>query len=246
MIVSSATCLVLLGLSLSPLVAGNPQGWHVRKANIYQDRVAKTPLPQSEHCLFTPFQLPSTINETPHMTLTVRVLSSTGDLPPPSSGLKVKDVVIGMGVQNYVCDTSKPDTAPTGIGAVATLHSAALLAPNENRVRSGTVATFLRGTTIWPEIGTHRFVDGNPFFDLGDRGRFNGDKNKVTGVPAPRGSVPKADEAVNWLRLEDGGNSVNYKEVYRVNTNGGKPPATCKDQPGQIEVKYTATYYFYG
>jgi len=41
----------------------------------------------------------------------------SSNLPAPNS-LKLKFVVLGVGTQNYTCDTSNPSSAPQGNGAV--------------------------------------------------------------------------------------------------------------------------------
>lgn len=35
------------------------------------------------------------------------------------------------------------------------------------------------------------------------------------------------------------------EEVYRVNTVGGQPPATCAGQNATIQVPYAAEYWFW-
>jgi hypothetical protein len=36
------------------------------------------------------------------------------------------------------------------------------------------------------------------------------------------------------------------QEVYRVETHGGQPPATCAESPASFEVEYSAEYWFFG
>lgn len=69
---------------------------------------------------------------------------------------------------------------------------------------------------------------------------------KLAAVPAP-----DATKNVAWLKLgavatgaADG--STRVKEVYRVRTVGGVPPATCEGvQGGALTVEYAAIYHFY-
>jgi hypothetical protein len=68
---------------------------------------------------------------------------------------------------------------------------------------------------------------------------------KNTSVAAPAGAPVGQDEegfgAVAWLKLlTRDGVTGNLKEVYRVNTAGGKPPPTCAGMPGTFEVEYAA------
>jgi hypothetical protein len=56
-------------------------------------------------------------------------------------------------------------------------------------------------------------------------------------VDAPRGL--KGEAAVAWLKLiaKDGATG-GLQEVYRVETVGGSPPATCAGMPGTFEIQY--------
>jgi hypothetical protein len=73
---------------------------------------------------------------------------------------------------------------------------------------------------------------------------------KNASVPAPAsasvGQDNKGYGAVPWLKLltRDGATG-NLEEVYRVNTAGGNPPATCAGMPATFEVQYSAEYWFY-
>jgi hypothetical protein len=68
---------------------------------------------------------------------------------------------------------------------------------------------------------------------------------KNNSEPAPASAVMGQDNegfgAVAWLKLltRDGATG-NLKEVYRVNTAGGKPPTTCAGMPATFEVEYAA------
>lgn len=67
-------------------------------------------------------------------------------------------------------------------------------------------------------------------------------------VPAPSDANPGLDNegAIDWLKLGDKGESVGVKEVYRVETAGGKSPVDCTGRDGEITVQYAAQYWFYG
>lgn len=69
-------------------------------------------------------------------------------------------------------------------------------------------------------------------------------------MAAPAGSVVgqnnSGNGAVPWLYLQTTNGTVGgYKAVYRVNTAGGQPPATCQGMPNVFTVQYAAEYYFY-
>lgn len=98
-----------------------------------------------------------------------------------------------------------------------------------------------------PVIGHHYFnSDSEPCFDLGILGFL---KAKTEGdIPAPPGASPGPDGtgygAVDWLLLKAQVGSRDLKEVYRVETAGGKAPPLCKED-GTIQVQYAALYWFY-
>ncbi|KAL4946391.1 hypothetical protein BDV06DRAFT_208691 [Aspergillus oleicola] len=188
-------------------------------------------------------------------------------LAPPSTGLTLQTITIGRGTQNYTCDTANPFSKPTATGATATLFDASCLASlgtgNDGDILhlvpdalkpiplgtadfvSGILAS-VSGQNI--EIGRHYFTAGGvPFFDLRGLGQ-GGDKwiaaRKEGEVPAPTKPGFGNTGDVAWLKLVgvDGG----FKEVYRVHTAGGSPPATCEGMEGVFTVDYTSEYWFYG
>lgn len=85
---------------------------------------------------------------------------------------------------------------------------------------------------------------------------------KIASVSAPAmnpGDVPNegpdGSKPVAWLKLrtempngdvEAQDDIGGVKEIYRVNTAGGSPPATCSGMPATFEVQYAAEYWFYG
>ncbi len=100
-----------------------------------------------------------------------------------------------------------------------------------------------------PVIGHHYFDGaGVPTFDLGSTGFVRGKKSGD--IPAPanacKGPNNQGDGAVDWLALSDAGGSKDLSEAYRVETAGGKAPASCSGQPKDIQVQYAAQYWFYG
>ncbi|KAK4082168.1 uncharacterized protein Triagg1_1980 [Trichoderma aggressivum f. europaeum] len=184
-------------------------------------------------------------------------------LLPPSAGLTVHHVAVGRGTQNYTCDASNPDAAPVAAGAVATLFNVSCIASisqdllqkvpnmavnfNYDAATSGPL-----GPMTLPVSGHHFFVDSTtPFFNLDtttlDLGTVPCAKNASAPAPATAAPGPSGSTAVPWLKLtaKDGATG-SIKEVYRVNTAGGNPPATCQGQPANIQVQYSAVYWFWG
>lgn len=184
-------------------------------------------------------------------------------LLPPSTGLTVHHVAVGRGTQNYTCDTSNPDAAPIAAGAVATLFNVSCIASisqdllqkvpnmavnfNYDAATAGPL-----GPMMLPVSGHHFFVDSTtPFFNLDmptlDLGTVPCAKNGSAPAPATAVPGPSGSSAVPWLKLtaKDGATG-SIKEVYRVNTAGGNPPATCQGQAANIQVQYSAVYWFWG
>lgn len=166
-------------------------------------------------------------------------------------------VAVGRGTQNYTCDASNPDAAPVAAGAVATLFNVSCIAsisqdllqkvPNMAvNFNYDTASSGSLGPMTLPVSGHHFFVDSTtPFFNLDtptlDLGAVPCAKNASAPAPATGAPGPSGSTAVPWLKLtaKDGATG-SIKEVYRVNTAGGNPPATCQGQPANIQVQYSA------
>ncbi|RFU74433.1 malate dehydrogenase [Trichoderma arundinaceum] len=184
-------------------------------------------------------------------------------LLPPSAGLTVHHVAVGRGTQNYTCDASKPDAPPVAAGALATLFNVSCIAsisqdllekvPNMAVNFNYDVATTgPLGPMTLPVSGHHFFTDSTtPFFNLDmptlDIGTVPCAKNSSAPAPSTAATGPQGQGAVPWLKLtaKDGATG-SIKEVYRVNTAGGSPPTSCQGQPANIEVQYSAVYWFWG
>jgi hypothetical protein len=157
-------------------------------------------------------------------------------LPAPSGNLVL--IALGQGTQNYTCASAT--ATPSSIGAVAQLFNASCALSSNPTV--GTAA--LGSIQETASIGAHFFVDNTtPDFDIFSLG--NTVAKKVDDVPAP-----DAVKDVKWLRLQAqnvAGTTSGVKEVYRLNTVGGQPPATCAGTTaGQVlTVDYEAQYWVY-
>ncbi|KAK2072296.1 hypothetical protein P8C59_006658 [Phyllachora maydis] len=194
---------------------------------------------------------------------------AAGSLPAPSAGLTLKHVAIGRGTQNYTCDTSAPRAAPIATGALATLFNASCVAATDPDLldllprvalqfdlsSGGPGPAAAAGPPLPPSdlaiSGHHYFASATtPFFDLDAAGLRLGTAPclKNNSMAAPPGAPPgrHAEPAVAWLKLlARPGATGRLQEVYRVNTAGGSPPATCAGMPPAFEVQYSAQYWFY-
>jgi hypothetical protein len=185
-------------------------------------------------------------------------------LPPVGAGLALKHVAVGRGVQNYTCDLTNTTAPPQAAGAVATLFNASCVAstnPQLLHVVPRMALQFnLTDAQAPPRIGAanmaisgHHFFTNTttPFFNLDvpgglQIGELPSAKNNSVAAPAdaPRGQ--QGEPAVAWLKLlARQGATGGLQEVYRVETAGGSPPATCAGMPAAFSVQYSAEYWFY-
>ncbi|KAI9758909.1 MAG: hypothetical protein M4579_002720 [Chaenotheca gracillima] len=185
-------------------------------------------------------------------------------LPIASDGLVLKIVTLGRGTQNYTCASDDSSAAPVSVGAVATLYDTsdlltklgqdylniltryAVLTGAGPATRNAVLAPPL---TTTPVAGKHFFdAKGVPTFDLSCSGKGLLHGKKLADVKAPKDSATgqSGEAAVDWLELGDAGGSTGVTQVFRVQTAGGSPPKTCKDQKANIEVQYSAQYWFFG
>ncbi|KAK2821829.1 hypothetical protein FQN49_007632 [Arthroderma sp. PD_2] len=197
----------------------------------------------------------------PTCDLTKAVLPSNPQLSEVPEDQKLLAVAIGRGTQNYTCSSQSPDEAPKATGAMATLFNASCIASNYPYLLSLLPNVALELTTPPPFTNSpgpvdlmvmgHHYFDGEgvPLFDISKLGVSAVKKAEAKDAPANamKGVNKEREGAVSWLMLESIPSSKGQaKRVYRVNTAGGMAPATCADQPEQIEIQYSAEYWFYG
>ncbi|KAL8642200.1 MAG: hypothetical protein Q9228_001076 [Teloschistes exilis] len=191
----------------------------------------------------------------------VPLSNGTASLPSPTAGLTLKAITLGRGTQNYTCKANST-AAPTAIGAKADLLDASAILPFLPPAASLAILNLITEylvsfdlpvieTSAIPILGHHYFdAAGVPTFDLGATGLLKAKKLANIAAPATacKGANGKGDGAVDWLALTDAPGSVGLKEVYRVETAGGKAPASCGGGPADrhIEVQYSAQYWFFG
>jgi hypothetical protein len=64
-------------------------------------------------------------------------------------------------------------------------------------------------------------------------------KSNSSSAPDPKMDIP-------WLKLSSkSASGCTISEVYRLNTASGLPPATCAGQQANIQVQYSAEYWFW-
>ena len=101
--------------------------------------------------------------------------------------------------------------------------------------------------TSAPSIGDHYFRDGTTAMFVLNDGKFIA-SGRIDGCAAPTSAAGNENgAAVDWLKLarKDGELNGGIEEVYRVQTAGGRAPATCS-AAGLLTVDYVAEYWMYG
>ncbi|MCJ1440271.1 MAG: hypothetical protein MMC23_000754 [Stictis urceolatum] len=171
----------------------------------------------------------------------------TPPLAAALAGSTLSLVAVGHGTQNYTCADSTTNSIPTAIGAVATLYNASCIAASQPDMLAKITAASQNiaeaQLKVMPSIGKHYFYDAKtPTFDITNVGLTHLKKSGSSSAPA------NTNGNVAWLFLEkndDGMTTSKVTDVYRVNTAGGSPPATCDGMASTFEVPYSAEYWFF-
>jgi hypothetical protein len=188
----------------------------------------------------------------------VTLPAGAAGLPSPSSDLNLRHIAIGRGTQNYTCNPAEPNEAPKAAGALATLFNASCLVATSPQLANALTRAALHfevgqsdaSEQLAPSniglSGVHFFTDATtalfkldvaPALQLGE---LPCGKNGSVAAPvdAPRGL--QGEGAVAWLKLNaKPGATGGLQEVFRVETVGGSPPATCSGLPDAFEVQYS-------
>jgi hypothetical protein len=173
-------------------------------------------------------------------------------LPSPSNGLVLTHVAIGRGTQNYTCANST--ATPVAAGAVASLFNATCLVapfPQLLETMACIALEFPVPDSSDPNSPANLFLSGTHYFTDSTTALFNFNttlhnwgsvackKHSSSNAPYPSRDVP-------WLKLTSKSTSGSkISEVYRLNTAGGLPPTTCEGQQANIQVQYSAEYWFW-
>ncbi|QRW24900.1 hypothetical protein RhiXN_11812 [Rhizoctonia solani] len=176
-------------------------------------------------------------------------MSLPSTLSPPS-GAGPQFIALGAGTQNYTCSASGTYTSA---GAVATLFDLSCLEQSDIETFNNIQTYAYNVIGNWNNVvsvlapythvlGKHYFVSQSgtiaPKFDFTQTGNGYVISKKIGGASSPDGS-----QNVDWLELQNTSGTL-AKYVYRINTQGGQPPASCT--AGQtVTVPYTAKYWFY-
>ncbi|KAF5389592.1 hypothetical protein D9757_004184 [Collybiopsis confluens] len=167
---------------------------------------------------------------------------------------------LGVGTQNYTCTSAG---TYTNVGALAELFDVSCLYGSPefqnlpsyvydfwNQASVSPADLIALGETFDPSfiLGEHYFIT-NPVTGSGLSPKWDFTSHafagypeafvvgsKIADVPAPTGSSD-----IDWLTLTNL-TGLLANEVYRIDTRGGQPPASCVPGSAEIHVKYTSLY----
>ncbi|THH28973.1 hypothetical protein EUX98_g5216 [Antrodiella citrinella] len=204
----------------------------------------------------------------------VSTLSSQIDLPANQTQLVLPTnstpsfVGLGFGVQNYTCTSGNNFT---NVGAVAELIDVSCLAGSSvflslpdtlfsqwNSFNGPSIQDvilenhLINNTDI---LAQHYFITNpqtgqgvSPKWDFTSSGKFQGNQDAFV-VGKGTGTIPSPNNAttdVNWLDVVAIEGEI-ADVVFRTDTRGGQPPASCTfGKSPDISVKYVAYYWFFG
>jgi len=167
-------------------------------------------------------------------------------------------VLLGVGFQNYTCGNT---STYTSAGATAALFDLSCLSKMDsalfNNIQDVAFTLWSKSNDLNPitqktpmKLGEHYFIaNGNgtisPVWDF--RGDSAPNQADAFVLAAKIGDLraPNSTSDVDWLQLRRVSGDL-ADTVYRTNTRGGQPPASCTPGSGVLQVKYVAKYYLYG
>ncbi|KAF6761760.1 hypothetical protein DFP72DRAFT_1165446 [Ephemerocybe angulata] len=174
--------------------------------------------------------------------------------------------LLGVGVQNYTCGA---DAKYASAGAVAELFDISCLggtkafdtvqdtAYNIFKLIPDKLISAKNAGLISAPIGV--FSSGKHFFTPTATGTAPVWDMRAVGVKSVQGkpdayvlaakvanlTAPNGAEDVPWLQLKNVEGDL-ATAIYRINTRGGQPPASCAVGSAPISVKYTSKYFLFG
>jgi len=199
---------------------------------------------------------------------TAEIVLTGSTLPTPSSAPHF--IGLGVGTQNYTCASTG---TYTNVGAFAELFDASCLygkssftslsatafkawnaSTTTNVYNSGAVMSATHVMSSPSTLGQHYFI-ANPVTGTGLSPKWDFTSNAFAGNPAAFVVGSKVDDDpaptnttanIDWLYLTNLTGTL-ANGVYRIDTQGGQPPASCTfGESPEIYVKYTAMYWLIG
>jgi len=204
---------------------------------------------------------------TPSNGLLTCPISSTLVLPSNQTALATPNstasfVTLGVGFQNYTCSSAGNYTS---VGAIVDVYDLSCLSKVPalfNYIQdvayvawevapAGVNQNVGHDVGGYPLLGAHFFINSTSGTDISPVWDFRGASAKgnpdaftldavVATLPAPTGS-----QDIDWVQLQSVSGAL-ATQVYRTDTRGGVPPASCEVGSGPITVKFTCKYWMYG
>ncbi|KZP25028.1 hypothetical protein FIBSPDRAFT_783924 [Athelia psychrophila] len=174
---------------------------------------------------------------------------------------------LGVGVQNYTCNT----TSSTYVlfGAVAELFDLSCIfsestfgsvqdsAFNAWTAAADTVDVFEIITDLIADpaiLGQHYYVDNpapapgasaeSPKFDFTSAVEKGNSNAFVVGAKVGDLPAPTGPSDIDWVQLKEVAGQL-AGTVFRTNTRGGQPPKSCSASSPPVSIKYAAKYWFF-
>ncbi|KAF8205294.1 putative malate dehydrogenase [Mycena galopus ATCC 62051] len=187
--------------------------------------------------------------------------SNQTKLVVPSQGPSFIGVAIGT--QNYTCGSAGNYT---NVGAVAELFDASCFygMPEFSSLQDIAYTMWKFAPPMAPVsqiieylspfhasfvLGQHYFVSSpsgvSPVWDFSSAALAGHSDAFVLAAKAGDIPAPTGSPNVDWLSLTNVTGNL-ATEVFRVNTVGGDPPASCTPGSAEIAVKYASMYWLYG
>jgi len=169
-------------------------------------------------------------------------------------------VLLGVGYQNYTCTAAGTYTSAGAVADLFDLSCLSKLTTPFNDIqdlayqawKAAPPSLKLPGPSVgYPLMGSHYFQPSpsgtglSPVWDF-RAASAKGNANafvlaaKVGDLPAPTGP-----NDVDWLQLKSVSGSL-ATQIYRTDTRGGEPPASCTVGSAPISVKYASKYWLFG
>ncbi len=183
-------------------------------------------------------------------------ISGNSTLPGPSKELILKHVTLVHGTQNYTCisNLTRSRAIPNGANAIILSGIPFLNSLGYPDVFNNIPHLLVSLSPMFVEVlvdvnsigRLHFDTPSTASFDIPGFGTFQGTVTDTVSAPWSASVGQTGDRATDWVALTTTANNSTLKQVYCVQTAGGKPPENCAGEPNQIAVVYAAQCWIYG
>jgi len=186
--------------------------------------------------------------------------NATLQFPPGQTALSIPQgqvpnhILLGVGTQNYTCTdngTLTSDGATSRLYDISWAIGTAAFTNAEsyyfNLTPEGQAAFEDTFKSMDMLIADHYFVANDTATGISPKfaSAKDGDESSIIAQKVASLQAPNATN-IDWLQLAKvNGNFSGTDTVFRVDTMGGRPPASCDPNTGTISVPYAAKYWFF-